>query len=66
MRIMNLYKLLKSGKTKCDALIKRNVIFSCKTKCNKISTFLRKSLFYMVQKRGCVKMQIYNLTTFNL
>lgn len=41
----------KSDKTKCDALIKRNVIFSCKTKCNKISTFLRKSLFYMVQKR---------------
>lgn len=26
----------KSGKTKCDALIKRNVIFSCKTKCNKM------------------------------
>lgn len=28
----------KSGKTKCDALIKRNVIFSSKTKCNKIKT----------------------------
>lgn len=28
----------KSGKTKCDALIKRNVIFSCKTKCNKMET----------------------------
>lgn len=38
-----LYKLFvesvsKSGKTKCDALIKRNVIFSSKTKCNKIKT----------------------------
>ena len=47
----NKSKVIKSDKTKCDALIKRNVIFSCKTKCNKISTFLRKSLFYMVQKR---------------
>jgi len=25
-----------AGKTKCDVLIKRNVIFSRKTKCNKI------------------------------
>lgn len=32
------YALFKSGKTKCDALIKRNVIFSSKTKCNKIKT----------------------------
>lgn len=30
--------VIKSGKTKCDALIKRNVIFSSKTKCNKIKT----------------------------
>ncbi len=30
--------ICKSGKTKCDALIKRNVIFSCKTKCNKMET----------------------------
>ena len=28
----------KSGKTKCYAQIKRNVIFSSKTKCNKIKT----------------------------
>lgn len=28
--------LLKSGKTKCSGPIKRNVIFSSKTKCNKI------------------------------
>ena len=28
----------KSSKTKCSILTKRNVIFSCKTKCNKIKT----------------------------
>lgn len=30
--------LSKSDKTKCGAQIKRNVIFSSKTKCNKIKT----------------------------
>lgn len=34
----------KSGKTKCDALIKRNVIFSSKTKCNKIKTHSTKEV----------------------
>ena len=29
---------VKSGKTKCGGPIKRNVIFSSKTKCNKIKT----------------------------
>lgn len=36
--------LIKSGKTKCDALIKRNVIFSGKTKCNKIKTHSTKEV----------------------
>lgn len=31
-------KKYKSGKTKCGGPIKRNVIFSSKTKCNKIKT----------------------------
>ena len=30
--------IAKSGKTKCAALIKRNAIFSSKTRCNKIKT----------------------------
>ena len=36
--LSQIYSLCKSGKMKCDALIKRNVFFSSKTKCNKIKT----------------------------
>lgn len=36
--------VFESGKTKCDALIKRNVIFSSKTKCNKIKTHSTKEV----------------------
>ena len=34
----NQKEVIKSGKTKCAALIKRNAIFSSKTRCNKIKT----------------------------